>query len=100
MASDVVDRHPAGVPGAVHHERGERKPGVARAAASLEGTAAARLAVADAALQPGSRVDDDPHVDPDGRIPVHVSLDYLLVSHAADADGAADAPLPRRAQHR
>ena len=57
----------------------------------------ARLAVARAALQARSGVDDAAHLDPDGRVPVHVSLDHLLVSDAAHADASPDAAVSRGA---
>ena len=100
LAGDAVDRHPAGVPRALHHEGREGEPGLARAPAPPERAQAARFAVADAALQAGSADDDAAHVDPDGRVPVHVPLDHLLVPDAAHADAPADAAVPRGAERR
>ena len=60
----------------------------------------ARLAVAGAALQARSAVDDAAHVAPDGRVPVHVPLDHLLVSDAAHADAPPDAAVSRGAERR
>ncbi len=100
LARDALDRHPAGVPRALHHEGREGEPGLARAAAPPEGAQAARLAVARAALPARSGVDDAAHVDPDGRVPVHVPLDHVLVPDAAHPDAPSDAAVSRGAERR
>ena len=86
----------AGLPGALHHEGREGKPGLARAAAALERPRAAGFTLADAALQAGPADDDAAHVDSDGRVSLHVPLDFVLVPDPAHADAAPDAAVPRR----
>ena len=97
LALDDVDRHPAGVPRALHHEGREGEPGLARAAAAPEGTHRQRDSLSLLRLfKPDLMLDDAAHVDADGRVPVHVPLDHLLVSDAAHADAPPDAAVSSR----
>ena len=83
VARDAVDRRPAGVPRALHHARRAGEPGVARAAAPSERPTAARSAVARAPLQ-ADVLPTTLHTSiADGRVPVHVSLDHVLVPDAS-----------------
>ncbi len=70
-------RDPAVVRRVVHHEGGQGKPGMARAAAPISKSTVNSDTLSLVRLfKPGPSTDDPAHLDPHGRVPVHVSTRF------------------------